>query len=51
MQQWLQDFAYRTASTPWMFGLTAVATLFVAIGSTTYHAVRAALADPTDALR
>jgi len=51
MQQWLQDFAYRTGSAPWMFVLTAAATLLVAIGSTTYHAVRAALADPTDALK
>lgn len=51
MQQWLQGFAYQTSSTPWMLVLTVVTTLLISVGSTSYHAVRAALANPTEALR
>jgi len=51
MQQWLQGFAYRTASAPWMVILVAAAVMLMAAGSTSYHAVRAALRNPTDALQ
>jgi putative ABC transport system permease protein len=51
MHRWLQDFAYRTALTWWVFagsGLVAVIIAFATIG---YQAIKAAMASPVRSLR
>ncbi len=51
MREWLSDFAYRIDIEWWMFaasGLAAVGIAFLTIG---FQSIRAALANPVDALR
>jgi len=51
MDKWLQDFAYRVSIELWVFvfsGVSALIVAFIAVGS---YAIRAALADPVEALR
>jgi putative ABC transport system permease protein len=51
MSQWLQDFAYRTSIQWWVFILSAVLALIVALGTISYHAIKAAVANPATSLR
>ncbi|RDC65614.1 ABC transporter permease [Adhaeribacter pallidiroseus] len=51
IHQWLQDFAYQVPVSWWIFGLAGVATLVIALVTISFHAVRAALANPVQALR
>jgi len=51
VHKWLQGFAYRTSVAVWIFGLSAAAAFFVALMTVTYQSVKAAAADPVDALR
>ncbi len=51
IEGWLTGFAYRVEVGAGTFVLTASAALLVAGIATNYHALRAALADPTQALR
>lgn len=51
MNKWLQDFAYRIDVPWWIFVLTGIATLTIALLSVSYQAVRAARANPVDSLR
>ena len=51
MHQWLQNFAYRTAMQWWIFALSAVITMIIALCTVTIKATKAALANPTDSLR
>ena len=51
VHQWLQDFAYQVPVAWWMFGLAGLATLFISLLTISFHAVRAALANPVHALR
>jgi putative ABC transport system permease protein len=48
---WLQSFAYRVGLSWWMFGLSGVAALAMALLITGWHAVRAAWGNPVAALR
>ena len=48
---WLQHFAYRVDVTWWVFGLAGMSALLIALGTVSYQALRAAVADPIDALR
>jgi putative ABC transport system permease protein len=51
MHRWLQDFAYRTPLTWWVFlgaGIVAVVIAFATIG---YQAIKAAMASPVRSLR
>jgi putative ABC transport system permease protein len=51
MNQWLQGFAYR-ASLGWlMFALTAAVALLIALLTVSYQTLKAALANPVEALR
>ncbi len=51
MEQWLSGFAYRTG-VPWMvFAIAAFAALAVALLTVGYRALRAATANPVEALR
>jgi len=51
MHGWLQNFAYRTALSWWIFVLSAVITVAIALGTVSFKAVKAALANPTKSLR
>jgi putative ABC transport system permease protein len=51
MSHWLQDFAYRTSIQWWVFILSAVLALIVALGTISYHAIKAAIANPVTSLR
>jgi len=51
MSGWLQNFAFRIKITVWMFILTALAVLFMAILTISYQAIKAACASPANALK
>jgi putative ABC transport system permease protein len=51
MNQWLQGFAYRTSLNWLMFFLTGVAAIAIALVTVSFQTIRAALANPVEALR
>jgi len=51
MNRWLQGYAYRINIAVWSFVLAAVLALAIALFTVSYQAVRAATANPADALR
>ncbi len=48
---WLQNFAYRTNIGSGIFLLSAILISFVALGTVSYQAIKAAFANPVDSLR
>jgi len=51
MRHWLQDFTYRTPLSPFIFILSALAALLFAWLTVSYQSIRAARANPVEALR
>jgi putative ABC transport system permease protein len=51
MNKWLQNFAYRTDVSWWMFALAGGMALFIALFTVSTQAIKAALANPVEALR
>jgi putative ABC transport system permease protein len=51
MRKWLATFAYRIDLNPSLFIVTAVTTLSIAVLTVSYRAVKAAFANPADAIR
>ncbi len=51
MSRWLQDFAYRTNMTIWTFLFSTILALLIALLTVSYQAVKAAVANPVDALK
>lgn len=51
LHQWLQQFAYRTEISWWLFALTGFATILIALLTLSFQTIRAALADPVKSLR
>ena len=51
MHSWLQSFAYRIDIGWWVFGLTGLVSVLIAILTISYQALKAALANPVKALR
>jgi putative ABC transport system permease protein len=51
MNRWLQNFAYRISIGPWIFILVASVTFFIALFTVSYQTLRAATANPVDALK
>ncbi|HET6256428.1 MAG TPA: ABC transporter permease [Puia sp.] len=49
--RWLQTFAFRISLRWWMFGLAGMLALGLALATVSYHAIRAALANPVKSLR
>jgi len=49
--KWLQNFAYRVNLGMWIFILSGLASLAIALLTISYQTVKAALADPVDSLR
>jgi len=51
MNKWLQDFAYRIEIGWWIFALAGGLALFIALLTVSTQAIKAALANPVEALR
>lgn len=51
MNQWLQNFAYRTAISWWIFLLTGAGTMWIALLTVIWQTIRTARANPVEALR
>lgn len=51
MHNWLQSFAYRISVQWWMFGFAALLSIIVAVVTVSYHALKAAVANPVKSLR
>jgi putative ABC transport system permease protein len=51
MQQWLKDFAYRITPSVWIFLITGVGILVIAILITSYHSLKAAMTNPVEVLK
>ena len=51
LHKWLEDFAYRVPVSEWIFGIAALAALFIAIATVSIQAIRAALSNPVKSLR
>jgi putative ABC transport system permease protein len=51
LNRWLQKFAFRIDLGIWVFVLSAVLVLLIALLTVSYHAIKAAIANPADALR
>lgn len=51
MNKWLQDFAYRIDLTIWPFLLSGLLALLIALLTVSWQAIRAARANPVEALR
>jgi putative ABC transport system permease protein len=49
--KWLQDFAYRINITAWIFLSAGMATIFIALLTVSFQAVKAAIANPVKSLR
>ena len=51
MNNWLQDYAYRTTISWWLFLLAGVLTLVIAMITVSLQAIKAAVANPVKSLR
>ncbi|MGZ3924684.1 MAG: ABC transporter permease [Flavisolibacter sp.] len=51
MNKWLQDFAYRINISWWIFALAAFVSIFIAIITVSFQAIKAALTNPVKNLR
>lgn len=51
MHKWLEDFAYRTSVSWWLFGIAGLLALVIAITTISFQAIRAARANPVKSLR
>ena len=51
MRGWLDDFAYRTEISAWIFAAAGAAALLIALATISYQAIRTALANPVKSLR
>jgi putative ABC transport system permease protein len=51
MEAWLGTFAFKVAISPWVFVGATVVTLLIALGTVSFHSVRAARTNPVEALR
>ncbi len=51
MNNWLKDFAYRTNINPWIFVLSGITALLIALLTVSSHSIRAASANPIKSLR
>jgi putative ABC transport system permease protein len=51
MDKWLQNFAYRTTISPWVFVIAAGIVVLIAAATTIYQSIRAAVMNPVETLR
>ena len=51
MEKWLQDFEYKVEISWWIFALSGVSAIVVALLTVSYQAIRAAIMDPVKSLK
>jgi putative ABC transport system permease protein len=51
MHSWLEAFPYRTNIDWWVFLLAAATAVLIAVGTVSFHAIRAGRSNPVEALR
>ncbi|NEM97048.1 ABC transporter permease [Pontibacter burrus] len=51
MDKWLQDFAYRTELSWWIFAVAGLAAMTIALLTVSFQALKAAMLDPVKAIR
>lgn len=51
MNNWLNNFAYRSSMSVWIFAASGILALAIALLTVSFHAFKAATANPVDALR
>ena len=51
MNKWLQNFAYKTPLSWWIFVLAALITFGIALITVSIKAIKAAMANPVESLR
>ena len=51
MNKWLQNFSYRIHINWWIFALAGIVSLFIALITVSFQAIRAAMANPVNSLR
>jgi len=51
MSKWLQDFAFRIELSWWIFAVTGIVALLIALITLSFQAIRAAIANPVDSLK
>jgi len=51
MNKWLQDFAFRTTISWWIFALASGATIVIALVTISFQSVKAALTNPVESLK
>lgn len=51
MKQWLEDFAYRTQISFWVFIIASIGTILIALLTASFQAIKAARANPVISLR
>ena len=51
MDSWLQNFAYRVDLSIWIFIMSAIISLGIALITVSYQSLKAANANPTESLR
>ncbi len=51
INQWLQNYAYQTEINWWVFGLTALTVIVIALVTVSSQAFKAAISNPVESLR
>lgn len=51
MNNWLQDFSYRTSLSWWIFGIVGIVSIVLALSAVVFQALRAALMNPVNAIK
>jgi ABC-type antimicrobial peptide transport system permease subunit len=51
MQKWLEDYAYRMELSWWIFAFAGLATMFIALFTVSFQAIKTAIANPVTSLR
>ena len=51
MNQWLQDFVYRTNISGWVFVFAGLSAIIIAVITVSFQAIKAAVANPVKSLR
>jgi len=51
MSKWLENFAYRTTMNWWVFGMSGLSLVVIALITLSIQTIKAAMANPVDSLR
>ena len=51
MNKWLQAFAYKVDITWWMFAIAGIMSIFIALATVSFQAIKAALMNPVKSLK